>query len=57
MYILCRENLPSHFKIKEYCPLVFRRLREIFGINDRDYVVSSSFTILITIRIFIKFHF
>ncbi|CAG7836636.1 unnamed protein product, partial [Allacma fusca] len=31
------ENLPSHFKVKEYCPLVFRNLRERFGIDDQDY--------------------
>lgn len=32
-----RENMPSHFKVKEYCPLVFRNLRERFGIDDVDY--------------------
>ncbi|NXM57000.1 PI42B kinase, partial [Illadopsis cleaveri] len=32
-----RENLPSRFKFKEYCPLVFRNLRERFGIDDQDY--------------------
>lgn len=36
-----RENLPSRFKFKEYCPLVFRNLRERFGIDDQDYQVSS----------------
>lgn len=35
-----RENLPSHFKFKEYCPQVFRNLRERFGIDDQDYQVS-----------------
>jgi len=34
-----RENLPSHFKYKEYCPVVFRKLRERFGINEQDYLV------------------
>ena len=34
---LNRENMPSHFKIKEYCPLVFRNLRERFAIDDSDY--------------------
>ena len=29
--------MPSHFKIKEYCPLVFRNLRERFAIDDSDY--------------------
>ncbi|OXB50802.1 UNVERIFIED_CONTAM: hypothetical protein H355_012704, partial [Colinus virginianus] len=36
----CREHLPSHFKFKEYCPQVFRNLRERFGIDDQDYQVS-----------------
>lgn len=35
-----KENLPSHFKIKEYCPLVFRNLRERFGLDDMDYLNS-----------------
>ncbi|XP_078483278.1 phosphatidylinositol 5-phosphate 4-kinase type-2 alpha isoform X2 [Ciona intestinalis] len=39
-HIFNKENLPSHFKLKEYCPLVFRRLRERFGIADKDYVSS-----------------
>ena len=37
-----KENMPSHFKVKEYCPLVFRNLRERFLIDDIDYV--NSFT-------------
>ncbi len=35
-----KENLPSHFKVKEYCPLVFRNLRERFGIDDGDFLKS-----------------
>jgi 1-phosphatidylinositol-5-phosphate 4-kinase len=35
-----RENMPSHFKVKEYCPIVFRNLRERFGIDDQDYMVN-----------------
>ncbi|XP_064456579.1 phosphatidylinositol 5-phosphate 4-kinase type-2 alpha-like isoform X2 [Ornithodoros turicata] len=35
-----KENMPSHFKVKEYCPLVFRNLRERFGIDDVDYINS-----------------
>jgi len=35
-----KENLPSHFKVKEYCPIVFRNLRERFGIDDSDFVHS-----------------
>lgn len=34
--------MPSHFKIKEYCPLVFRNLRERFGIDDVDYKESMT---------------
>lgn len=34
-----RENLPGQFKFKEYCPQVYRNLRERFGIEDRDYQV------------------
>lgn len=29
--------MPSHFKVKEYCPLVFRNIRERFNIDDMDY--------------------
>ncbi|XP_021956041.1 phosphatidylinositol 5-phosphate 4-kinase type-2 alpha isoform X2 [Folsomia candida] len=36
-HLFNKENLPSHFKFKEYCPLVFRNLRERFGIDDLDY--------------------
>ncbi|KFO35102.1 Phosphatidylinositol-5-phosphate 4-kinase type-2 alpha, partial [Fukomys damarensis] len=32
-----KENMPSHFKFKEYCPMVFRNLRERFGIDDQDF--------------------
>lgn len=35
-----KENLPSHFKVKEYCPLVFRNLRERFGIDDSSFLKS-----------------
>jgi len=35
-----KENLPSNFKVKEYCPLVFRNLRERFGIDDMDFLNS-----------------
>ncbi|XP_037774940.1 phosphatidylinositol 5-phosphate 4-kinase type-2 alpha-like [Penaeus monodon] len=36
-HLFNKENLPSHFKVKEYCPIVFRNLRERFGIDDADY--------------------
>lgn len=39
---LFRESMPSHFKFKEYCPLVFRNLRERFGIQEAQYMVSLS---------------
>ncbi|TRY97800.1 hypothetical protein DNTS_008291 [Danionella cerebrum] len=35
-----KENLPGHFKFKEYCPLVFRNLRERFGVEHQDYQIS-----------------
>ena len=38
-----KENLPSHFKVKEYCPLVFRNLRERFGIDDNAYMKSLTY--------------
>ena len=41
MFTFCRENLPSHFKYKEYCPVVFRKLRERFGITEKDYLVIT----------------
>ncbi|XP_048484462.1 phosphatidylinositol 5-phosphate 4-kinase type-2 alpha isoform X5 [Plutella xylostella] len=39
-HLFNKENMPSHFKVKEYCPLVFRNLRERFGIDDLDYKES-----------------
>ncbi|CAG0912628.1 unnamed protein product [Notodromas monacha] len=36
-HLFNKENMPSHFKVKEYCPLVFRNLRERFGMDDVDY--------------------
>uniref|UniRef100_A0AAR2IXD8 Phosphatidylinositol 5-phosphate 4-kinase type-2 gamma n=1 Tax=Pygocentrus nattereri TaxID=42514 RepID=A0AAR2IXD8_PYGNA len=36
-HLFNKENLPGHFKFKEYCPQVFRNLRERFGIEDHDY--------------------
>lgn len=35
-----KDVMPSHFKVKEYCPLVFRNLRERFSIDDVDYLKS-----------------
>lgn len=39
-HLFNKENMPSHFKVKEYCPLVFRNLRERFQIDDIDFVNS-----------------
>ncbi|CAL8335929.1 unnamed protein product [Lota lota] len=39
-HLFNKENLPGQFKFKEYCPQVFRNLRERFGIDDLDYQVS-----------------
>ncbi|XP_073324996.1 phosphatidylinositol 5-phosphate 4-kinase type-2 gamma-like isoform X1 [Pagrus major] len=39
-HLFNKENLPGLFKFKEYCPQVFRNLRERFGIEDQDYQVS-----------------
>ncbi|XP_038608327.1 phosphatidylinositol 5-phosphate 4-kinase type-2 gamma isoform X2 [Tachyglossus aculeatus] len=39
-HLFHRENLPSQFKFKEYCPQVFRNLRDRFGVDDQDYQVS-----------------
>ncbi|XP_060925000.1 phosphatidylinositol 5-phosphate 4-kinase type-2 gamma-like isoform X1 [Limanda limanda] len=39
-HLFNKENLPGQFKFKEYCPQVFRNLREHFGIEDQDYRVS-----------------
>nr|XP_023656028.1 phosphatidylinositol 5-phosphate 4-kinase type-2 alpha isoform X2 [Paramormyrops kingsleyae] len=36
-HLFNKENMPSHFKFKEYCPLVFRNLREKFLIDDQDF--------------------
>jgi 1-phosphatidylinositol-5-phosphate 4-kinase len=39
-HLFNKENMSSHFKVKEYCPLVFRNIRERFGIDDLDYKES-----------------
>jgi 1-phosphatidylinositol-5-phosphate 4-kinase len=39
-HLFNKENMPSHFKVKEYCPLVFQNLRERFQIDDSDYINS-----------------
>lgn len=35
-----KDNMPSHFKIKDYCPNVFRNIREQFGIDQYEYLAS-----------------
>ena len=47
--------MPSHFKVKEYCPIVFRNLRERFGIDDQDYMVGVDFEAEL-IMVFYIFH-
>eukprot|EP00057_Strongylocentrotus_purpuratus_P017558 XP_011672032.1 PREDICTED: phosphatidylinositol 5-phosphate 4-kinase type-2 alpha [Strongylocentrotus purpuratus] len=37
-HLFNKENLPSHFKFKEYCPQVFRNLRTLFSITDHEYL-------------------
>ncbi|KJH53020.1 1-phosphatidylinositol-4-phosphate 5-kinase [Dictyocaulus viviparus] len=35
-----KDIMPSHYKVKEYCPNVFRNLREQFGIDSTEYLKS-----------------
>ncbi|KAE9553236.1 hypothetical protein FO519_003544 [Halicephalobus sp. NKZ332] len=35
-----KDNMPSHFKIKDYCPNVFRNIREQFGVDQSEYLIS-----------------
>merc|ERR1712176_1590512 len=37
-----RTALPGHYKVKEYCPLVSRALRERFDVSEEDYTESLS---------------
>ncbi|KFD57457.1 LOW QUALITY PROTEIN: hypothetical protein M514_01560 [Trichuris suis] len=39
-HLFNKESMPSHFKVKEYCPNVFRSLREKFGVEEGDYLKS-----------------
>jgi len=39
-----RDNMPSHFKFKEYCPVVFRNLRERFEIDEDVYLVRIAYS-------------
>lgn len=41
-HLFNKESMPSHFKVKEYCPLVFQNLRERFHIDEIDYMNSLS---------------
>ncbi|KAM4797168.1 phosphatidylinositol 5-phosphate 4-kinase type-2 gamma isoform 2-T2 [Rhinophrynus dorsalis] len=38
--MLLPDDFKANSKIKEYCPQVFRNLRERFGIDDQDFQVS-----------------
>ena len=35
--------MPSHFKFKEYCPIVFRNLRERFNVDEDNFMVNTTF--------------
>ncbi|CAF0832158.1 unnamed protein product [Didymodactylos carnosus] len=37
-----KEVMPSHFKVKEYCPLVFRAFREYWKLHDSSFRDSLS---------------
>ncbi|MCP9258197.1 Phosphatidylinositol 5-phosphate 4-kinase type-2 alpha [Dirofilaria immitis] len=39
-----KDNMPSHFKIKDYCPNVFRNLREHFGVDQNEYLRSLTYS-------------
>ncbi|KAL3832218.1 hypothetical protein ACJMK2_023878 [Sinanodonta woodiana] len=39
-HLFNKDNMPSHFKMKEYCPFVFRNLRERFGLDENEYLNS-----------------
>ncbi len=52
--------MPSHFKVKEYCPNVFRNLRERFGVDEQEYLVClykrSTFPCGICASLFVFFY-
>uniref|UniRef100_A0A915P4V4 1-phosphatidylinositol-5-phosphate 4-kinase n=1 Tax=Meloidogyne floridensis TaxID=298350 RepID=A0A915P4V4_9BILA len=35
-----KDVMPSHFKFKDYCPNVFRNIREQFGVDQSEYLCS-----------------
>ncbi|PAA46620.1 hypothetical protein BOX15_Mlig027118g1 [Macrostomum lignano] len=39
-YLFNKDNMPSKFKFKEYCPMVFQELRSKFGIDSLHYADS-----------------
>ncbi|VDN55209.1 unnamed protein product [Dracunculus medinensis] len=39
-----KDNMPSHFKVKDYCPNVFRNLREHFGVDQNEYLRSLTYS-------------
>ncbi|EDV27283.1 Phosphatidylinositol 5-phosphate 4-kinase type-2 alpha [Trichoplax sp. H2] len=43
-YYFNEETLPGHFKYKEYCPKVFKKLRECFDIDDEQFKQSIAFS-------------
>ena len=37
-----KQGQPSQFRFKEYCPLVFKRLRQIFGYDDEKFLKTMN---------------
>ena len=37
-----RAALPGHYKVKEYCPLVFRALRERFDVSEVNLFLKKT---------------
>merc|ERR1712235_130024 len=40
--MLLADDFKAYSKLKEYCPLVFRALRDRFGVSEDDYTESLS---------------
>jgi hypothetical protein len=47
--------MPSHFKVKEYCPLVFRAFREYWKVHESSFRVKFIYLIIIYLIKFILF--
>lgn len=51
-----RENLPGHFKFKEYCPRVFRDLRKRFVMDDIEYMVWVCVVAIVDLHMYMYTH-